>query len=249
MDDFYFFALVGFGAQLIDGALGMGFGIISSTVLLASGVPPAVVTASTHSAKSFTNAAAGMSHYLAKNVDFALFLRLTLTGVAGGIAGVFVVSYVHADVLRPIIAVYLFLMGAYIIWRAFRSDASATDYSMSAAAPAGLIAGFLDSVGGGGWGPVATSTLVGRGGAPRYVIGTVTLAEFFVSIVVVAILLLQGKAGDIDVMGGLVLGGLVAAPLAGWSIRFLPARGLMAGVGVLVIAISSLMLIRLLGFV
>lgn len=244
-DDFLLYAAIGFGAQLIDGAMGMGFGIISSTVLLASGVPPAIVSASTHSAKSFTNAAAGASHYFAKNVDFALFLRLAILGCIGGLFGVAVLAFAHPEILRPIVACYLLLMGLFIVYRAFRNPHDAEDHSMGAAGPAGLVAGFLDAVGGGGWGPVATSTLVGRGGAPRYVIGSVTAAEFIVSIVVVAALAGAGKIGDWNVLVGLVAGGLIAAPLAGWSIRFVPARALMGAVGLMVMGVSGALLWRL----
>ncbi len=242
------YALIGFGAQLVDGALGMGFGVISSTVLLWNGVPPNVVSASTHSAKLFTNGTAGVSHWVAGNISRALLIRLSLFGMVGGVLGGVLLVHVDASILRPLVAGYLLLMGLLIIWRAYRRVVDAPDHSLKAARPAGFIAGFLDAVGGGGWGPVTTSTLVGRGGTPRYVIGSVTMAEFFVSIAVVVTLASYGSIGDWNVLVGLVTGGVVAAPFAGFSLKRIPARPLMAAVGVLVIVLSGLMIVRLFGY-
>lgn len=245
---FLIFALIGFGAQLIDGALGMGFGVISSTVLLWQGVPPAVVSASTHSAKLFTNGTAGVSHWAAGNISRTLLIRLSLFGILGGILGGILLVHVDADLLRPLVAGYLAIMGLLIVWRAYRRVAEVPDHSKGAAAPAGLVAGFLDAVGGGGWGPVTTSTLVGRGGTPRYVIGSVTMAEFFVSVAVVITLASFGSIGDWNVLGGLVTGGVIAAPFAGFTLKRIPTRPLMAAVGLLVIVLAGLMIARIFGW-
>lgn len=245
---FLIFALIGFGAQLVDGALGMGFGVISSTVLLWNGVPPAVVSASTHSAKLFTNGTAGVSHWIAGNISRTLLLRLSLFGIVGGVLGGILLVHVDANLLRPLVAGYLGIMGLVIIWRAYRRVVEVPDHSQSAAAPAGLIAGFLDAVGGGGWGPVTTSTLVGRGGTPRFIIGSVTMAEFFVSVAVVGTLASFGSIGDWNVLAGLVTGGVIAAPFAGFTLKRIPTRPLMAAVGVLVITLASLMIARIFGW-
>lgn len=248
INEFLLFAGVGFAAQLIDGALGMGYGIISSAVLLASGVPPAHTSASVHASKLFTSAASGISHSLCGNVDRHILLVLSITGAIGGILGAMATINMPAQVIRPYVFAYLGVMGLVIIWRGVMppSDRRASGKFI---APLGAIGGFLDAIGGGGWGPVVTSNLIGVGLPPRYVVGTVNASEFLVTCAVVAAFVTSfaagiwaesdGIANNLAAVGGLIVGGIPSAALAGWLIRVAPRRALMTGVGLLICGLSA----------
>ncbi|PZF76921.1 sulfite exporter TauE/SafE family protein [Aestuariivirga litoralis] len=246
--DFLIFAAVGFLAQLIDGALGMGYGVISSTVLLATGVPPAHTSASVHAAKLFTTAASGTSHILHGNVDKRILVILCITGAIGGVLGALVLVNAPAGVIRPYVFGYLGVMGLVIIWRGVMLPASKT-VSGKLIAPLGSVGGFLDAIGGGGWGPVVTSSLIGAGAPPRYVVGTVNAAEFVVTCAVVtafaATIALgmwadsKGIADHVTAIAGLILGGIPAAFLAGWLIKVAPRKPLMIAVGLLICGIAG----------
>jgi uncharacterized protein len=247
--EFFLFASVGFLAQIVDGALGMAYGVISSTVLLAFGVPPAYASASVHTAEMFTTAASATSHLGNRNIDWKLFWRLVPAGIAGGVLGAYVLTSVDGTMIRPFVTAYLTAMGLYILFRAFRGRPTMVSPGGKLVAPLGLAGGFVDAEGGGGWGPIVTSTLVGSGGAPRYVIGTVNAAEFFLTTAISAsflFALLSGhwqEAGDpLDhaaAVAGLVAGGVLAAPLAGFIVRRLQPKLLMIVVGVLVIGLAG----------
>lgn len=165
MQDFLLFLLVGFLAQIVDGALGMAYGVISSTVLLSFGVPPATASASVHAAEVFTTAASAGSHTVNKNVNWKLFVPLALGGVVGGSIGAFVLTSIDGDAIRPFITAYLAVMGLVIIWRATRQTRERI-FPRKFAGPLGLAGGFFDAVGGGGWGPTVATTLVGTGQDP-----------------------------------------------------------------------------------
>jgi uncharacterized membrane protein YfcA len=255
LNEFWIFLCVGFFAQLIDGALGMGYGVISSVVLLASGVPPAHTSASVHSAKLFTTAASGTSHLLHGNVDRRLFWFLSLAGGVGGIAGALFLTQVPGDVIRPYVFGYLLIMGVLILWRSLREGRERHVLPGSFVAPLGGIGGFLDAVGGGGWGPVVTSSLIGAGAQPRQVVGTVNAAEFLVTCAVVAAfatsllsgLWSEGK-GLLDHLlpiAGLILGGLPSAAIAGLLVKRAPRKTMTFAVALLVIALSSYELVRM----
>ena len=255
LGEFWVFLCVGFFAQLIDGALGMGYGVISSVVLLASGVPPAHTSASVHSAKLFTTAASGMSHILHGNVDRRLFWILSLAGGAGGIAGALFLTQVPGNVIRPYVFAYLLLMGLLILLRCVREGRERHVLPGSFIGPLGGVGGFLDAVGGGGWGPVVTSSLIGAGARPRLVVGSVNAAEFVVTCAVVAAfattllsgLWSEGK-GLVDHLlpiAGLVIGGLPAAAVAGFLVKRAPRKAMTLAVAVLVIALSSYELMRM----
>ena len=233
------FVLVGFLAQIIDGALGMAYGVTSTTVLLGIGLPPATASASVHAAEVFTTAVSGVSHFRFGNVDLALFKRLLIPGVVGGVLGAYVLTQVPGDVIKPIVAVYLAIMGVIILLRAMRSVKAREVRRM--AVPLGLAGGFMDAIGGGGWGPVVTSTLIARGKEPRTSIGSVNLAEFFVtlaeSITFVLTLALQLQHWRIIV--GLLLGGVAAAPLAAFVCKKVPVKPMMIMVGTLIIVLSA----------
>ena len=246
--DFMMFAAVGFFAQLIDGALGMGYGVISSTVLLATGVPPAHTSASVHAAKFFTTAASGMSHIIHGNVDRRILIILSIAGGIGGIIGALVLVNLPAAAMRPFVFGYLGIMGLVIIWRGLMFPSSKT-VAGKFIAPLGAVGGFLDAIGGGGWGPVVTSSLIGAGAAPRFVVGTVNAAEFVVTCAVVsafaATILFgvwqeaHGLAQHFTAVAGLVIGGVPSAFMAGWLLKNAPRKPLMIAVGLLIVGISG----------
>lgn len=248
MWDLLIFAAVGFFAQLIDGALGMGYGVISSVVLLASGVPPSHTSASVHAAKLFTTAASGASHIIHGNVDRRILIILSVAGTIGGILGALVLVNVAGGSIRPFVFGYLMIMGFVIIWRGLMFPANKT-VPGKYIAPLGTAGGFLDAIGGGGWGPVVTSSLIGAGAAPRFVVGTVNAAEFVVTCAVVSAFAAsfifgaweeaEGIANHLLAIGGLILGGLPAAMLAGWLLKIAPRKPLMIGVGLLVVVLSA----------
>lgn len=258
MHDFLVFAFVGFLAQIVDGALGMAYGVISSTVLLAFGVPPASASASVHAAEVFTTAASAGSHAVNRNVNWKLFAPLAVGGCLGGAIGAFVLTSVDGDLLKPFITGYLALMGLLILYRAWRAGQPRA-FAPKWSAPLGVVGGFLDAVGGGGWGPTVTSAMVGSGAEPRVSIGTANTAEFFVTSTISAAFLaalLSGHWSDAGALKthaasvlGLVVGGLLAAPLAGYAVRLAPVRTLTYAVGVLVLGLAGYQSARLVGLV
>ncbi|MBK1968590.1 sulfite exporter TauE/SafE family protein [Brevundimonas sp. 3P9-tot-E] len=248
MDTFFLFLLVGVLAQAVDGALGMAYGVISSSVLLALGVPPATASASVHAAEIFTTAASAGSHAWHKNVEWRLLLPLAVAGVIGGVLGAYVLTGLEAAVIKPFIVGYLALVGAWILWRAGH-DIPTRHLPAWVTGPLGLIGGFLDAVGGGGWGPTVSSTMVGAGQEPRKAIGTVNTAEFFLTVAISATFvwaLITGhweEAGALQnhaaAVGGLVVGGLIAAPFAGLIVKMAPRKALTYAVGGLLIVLAA----------
>ncbi|HET6520599.1 MAG TPA: sulfite exporter TauE/SafE family protein [Geminicoccaceae bacterium] len=237
MGDFLLFVAVGFAAQIVDGAIGMAYGLTATTVLLSIGVLPAAASASVHAAEVFTTGASGLSHWHFRNVDFALLRRLVLPGMAGGVCGVYVLTSVPGETIRPVVSAYLLAMGGVILWKALRQVPASGDPPRRVAA-LGLAGGFLDAVGGGGWGPLVTSTLVGQGTAPRYAIGSTNLAEFFVALTVSATFVATIGLELWPIIAGLVVGGVLAAPFAAYATQRLPDRPLMILVAVVIILLS-----------
>ncbi|WGM45761.1 hypothetical protein KOAAANKH_00625 [Brevundimonas sp. NIBR10] len=256
MQDFWIFLLVGFGAQIVDGALGMAYGVISSTVLLAFGVPPATASASVHAAEVFTTAASAGSHAVNKNVNWGLFVPLALGGALGGGIGAFVLTSIDGDLLKPWITAYLSIMGFVIIWRATKQTRERI-FPTKLAGPLGLVGGFFDAIGGGGWGPTVTTTMVGSGQDPRVSIGTANTAEFFVTATISATFLAalltghwqqaDGVVNHAMSVVGLIVGGLLAAPFAGIIARIAPKRVLTYGVGAVVLLSAGYQALRLFG--
>lgn len=232
------FVAVGFAAQVVDGALGMAFGVISNTLLLWIGVPPAAASAGVHTVETFTTAISGISHTIQRNVDWRLFLRLMIPGVIGGVLGAYVLSNIDADVAKPFILAYLTAIGLYLLWRAWRYPPQVREPRI--VEPLGLVGGFLDAAGGGGWGPVVTSNLLVQGAAPRTTMGTVNTAEFFLTatISITFITQLGWKAFTIATVG-LLIGGVVAAPFGALLAKRVPARTLLVMVGT-ILTITSL---------
>lgn len=235
-ETFYWFVLVGLAAQLVDGALGMAFGLVSSSVLLSMGLPPAAVSASVHSAEVFTTGASGLSHLALGNVDKRLFLRLALPGMAGGILGAYVLTQLPGDAIRPFVHLYLLGLAVLILLRA--AGRALPRQQVRRVPLLGFVAGLLDASGGGGWGPVATSTLLAHGGQARTTIGTVNAAEFLVTLSISLTFLLTLGVQHLDIVLGLLVGGMLAAPLAALLVKRVRERWVLVAVGVLVLGIS-----------
>ncbi len=248
MQDFLLFAVVGFLAQAVDGALGMAYGVISSTVLLAFGVSPAHASAAVHAAEVFTTGASGISHHYHRNIDWKLFATLTPFGVIGGCLGTYVLTGIEGDAVRPFVTGYLALVGGWILLRSFRR-VPATPVHGALVAPLGGFGGFLDAAGGGGWGPIVTTGLLGAGGPARYVIGTVNTAEFIITTSVSVTFLWAmatghwAEGGGFKILGsavaGLIAGGLAAAPLAGFLVKHLSERFMLRAVGIIIVLLAG----------
>jgi uncharacterized protein len=244
---FGIFLAVGFLAQLVDGAVGMAYGVISASVLLAFGVPPAQASATIHAAECFTTGASGASHMLHKNVDWKLFFRLAPAGVVGGVIGAYLLTGFDPTFIKAIVIAYLGVLGVWMFFRALQRQREEEPH-LNHVVPLGVVGGFLDASGGGGWGPIVTSTLLGRGHTPRYVIGSVNSAEFVVTLAISITFLVALLTGRFEIegglaqagaaLGGLILGGVVAAPLAGYVTKIAPGRLLLGAASVLVIALS-----------
>jgi uncharacterized protein len=233
------FIAVGFAAQLIDGALGMAFGVICNTLLVGVlGVPPAKASAQVHVVKCFTGAISGISHVLHGNVDWRLFWKLTLPAIAGGVLGAYGLTSIDAAVAKPFVLAFLTLIGLYLLWRGFNHIE--IKRKVRHVRPLGFIGGFLDAGGGGGWGPVVTSNLLIQGAEPRKVIGTVNTAEFFLTVAISAAFIWHlGMADLAGVTLGLLIGGVLAAPLGAWAAKHFAPRFLMKLVGV-VLTVTSI---------
>lgn len=229
---------VGFFAQVIDGALGMAYGITATTFLLSAGASPAAASASVHIAEVFTTGLSGISHVKLGNVNKSLFLRLLLPGIIGAILGAVLITQFDGKVLKPFISAYLLLMGLYILSKAYRHIIQRKEPKH--VAKLALFGGFVDAAGGGGWGPVVTSSLLGSGSDPRTTIGTVNFAEFFLTISsATSFILLAGEPSTWMMVAGLVFGGLFAAPFAALLCKKLSARTLLTIVGCLITLISA----------
>jgi uncharacterized protein len=222
---------------MIDGALGMAFGQISSTLLIAMGVPPAAASAGVHTAETFTTAVSGISHVAHRNVDWRLFFRLVIPGVIGGILGAYVLTSVDASVAKPFVLTYLTALGLYLFYRGVMHRH--TERAPRIVSPLGLVGGFLDAAGGGGWGGIVTSNLLVQGSNPRKTIGTVNTAEFFLTVTISAtfIATLGWQAFTIATLG-LLIGGVCAAPFGAWIAKRINADTLLTFVGALLTLVS-----------
>jgi uncharacterized membrane protein YfcA len=237
------FIAIGFFAQMVDGALGMAFGVIASSSLIAIGAPPAIASAAVHAAEIVTTGLSGASHIWNRNVDRALFFKLVLTGIAGGVVGAYILTGLPEEIVKPIVTIYLAGMAVLIFarvrgWKLKRWGPSAPVI--------GAGGGFLDAVGGGGWGPLVASTLIASGDKPRPSIGSVNLAEFFIAVSVSVTFFTQlDLARYSKLVVGLVIGGALAAPLAGYLLRILPMRAAMILVGIVLAGLTVVNLINL----
>jgi uncharacterized protein len=237
------FVAIGFLAQMVDGALGMAFGVIASSTLMATGAPPAIASAAVHAAEIVTTGLSGASHLWHKNVDRQLFWRLVITGMAGGVVGAYILTGLPEPIIKPIVTIYLAAMAVLIIARVLGWKFQQWHPPTPMIGAAG---GFLDAIGGGGWGPLTASTLIAGGDNPRRAVGSVNLAEFFVTLTVSATFLATVGLDLVPIIAGLVLGGVVAAPFAALATRHIPDRPLMLLVGVVIVLLSLRELVRVL---
>ena len=236
MSEFFFYVLVGFLAQLVDGALGMAFGVIATSLLLSAGIPPAAASATVHTAECFTSGVSALSHHAFGNVNRLQFRILVLPGMLGAALGAYLLSSFPAHIFRPIVACYLLTMGIVIIVKAFRTFPP--KIVTRHLGLLGLTGGFFDAVGGGGWGPIVASTLIGKGNTVREAIGSTNAVEFFVALSASVTFVLSMGVFDWRIVLGLAVGGGVGAPLGAWACKYVPVRPAMVLVGLLVTAIS-----------
>lgn len=235
---FFIFVLGGFVAQLIDGSLGMAYGVSASTFLMSFGVPPAAASASIHTAEIFTSGISGLSHLKFRNVNKKLFRSLLIPGVLGAVAGAYLLTSFeeYNYLIRPVVAVYTLALGLIIIRKAIIANRPKSKTKNIPALAA--FGGFMDSVGGGGWGPIVASTLIAKGRNPRYTIGSVNLAEFFISFSSSLTFFATLGISYLQIIAGLVIGGAIAAPLAASLTRRLPLKRMMLVVGVVIVLVS-----------
>jgi uncharacterized membrane protein YfcA len=234
---------VGLLAQVVDGALGMAYGATATTFLLAAGASPAAASASVHIAEIFTTGVSDVAHARFGNVDKRLFARLLVPGILGAILGAVLVTYVDGAAFKPLMSAYLLVLGVYILSKAFRALRMRLQEPRHVGKLA-LFGGFVDAAGGGGWGPVVTTTLIGSGNDPRTTIGSVNFAEFFLTLTSAATFALLMDTNAWPIIAGLVIGGLFAAPFAAVLCRRLSARTLLLMVGTLISALSAYNLYR-----
>jgi uncharacterized membrane protein YfcA len=231
------FILTGFMAQLIDGALGMAYGVISTTLLLGMNIPPPIASMCVHTSEVFTSTASGISHINYKNFDIRLVKNLIIPGVIGGILGAYILTEVPTGIIKPVVSLYLLSMGIIITLKALKRAVAFKEH-LKGVRMLALIGGFLDAVGGGGWGPIVTSTLVARDANPRFTIGSVNIAEIFVTISESAAFILILKTVNWRIVIGLLIGGVLAAPLGAYICRRAPMKILMFMVGILIAVLS-----------
>lgn len=237
MSDFLSFVIIGFLAQLVDGALGMAYGVITTTLLLSIGFPPAIASATTHAAECITTGFSAIAHHQFGNIDRRLFFSLLIPGVIGALIAVFLLTHLEPNTVKPFIAVYLMILGFIILGKAFREipPRRVTQYLF----PLGFFGALLDVIGGGGWGAIVTSTLLAQGNHARTTIGSVNACEFFIALTASAAFLISGTFIGWKVVLGLALGGAIASPLAAWLCKHASVKYLLLVVGVLVILLAS----------
>ncbi len=232
------FVLAGFLAQMVDGSIGMAYGVSSNSLLLSFGVPPAAASASVHTAEVFTTLVSGVSHWKLKNIDKKLFLSLVIPGVIGGVMGALILSNLEIGILQPLVSVYLICMGVRIIYKAFKKPIEKKLEKVKTWI-IGVFGGLLDAMGGGGWGPVVTTTLVADGQTPRYVIGSVNTSEFFVTLAQTIIFFSFLGLGEFwKIIVGLAIGGVIAAPFAAMLVKKISPKAIMITVGIVVIVLN-----------
>jgi len=226
------FVAVGMAAQVVDGALGMAFGVISSTFLISLGVTPAAASAGVHTVETFTTGVSGISHIAHRNVDWKLLARLTIPGMIGAALGAYVLTQIDAGTAKPFVLAYLAAIGLFLTYRGLRYLPHHKPARI--VEPLGLAGGFLDAAGGGGWGAVVTGNLLVQGAEPRRTIGTVNTAEFLVTVTSAATFIAAlGWAAFTTATVGLLIGGIIAAPFGAWLVKRTSAKPLLVLVGIL----------------
>ncbi|KAF3362902.1 Membrane protein [Chlamydiales bacterium STE3] len=236
MELFPYYVVVGFIAQIVDGALGMAYGLISTTLLLSLGFSPLSASTTTHAAECFTTAFSGIAHHQFGNINRRLLMRLLIPGILGAAIGAYSLSVLDGDKIKPLIALYLMTMGIVIIAKGFREFPP--KFVVQHLIPLGFFGALIDTLGGGGWGPIVSSTLLARGHDARTTIGSVNACEFFVVITASLTFFLSGSLVGWDIVFGLALGGAVAAPFGAWLCKHMSHKYLLFIVGALIIGLS-----------
>ena len=245
MGEIWFYILAGFVAQLVDGALGVAYGLTASTLLISFGLVPATASATVHAAEVFTTGVSGLSHHYFGNVDKKLFLRLVVPGVFGAAVGAYLLASLPGEGMAPFISTYLLIVGVVIVVKAFKEfpPVAVTRH----VAPLGFFGAMIDAMGGGGWGPIVASTLLARGSHARMTVGTVNAAEFFVTLSASIVFLVTLGLQNGYVILGLAVGGIIAAPIGAYMVKRISLKPLMVGVGVLIVLLSVRTLAKFFG--
>jgi uncharacterized membrane protein YfcA len=245
---FYWMLLVGFLAEIVAGSMGMGYGVMCTTILLILNVPPPVISASIHSAESFTSAAGSISHYKLGNVNKKLTKLLAIPAIIGAVAGAIALSYIgerYAKMTKPFLAAYTMYLGIRILQNAFIKKTKSGSVRKKTNIPfLGLIGGFIDSFGGGGWGPLVTGTFIKNGRTPRYVIGSSTVAKFILTLASAVTFIFTVGIQHWNIVAGLLIGGIVTAPFSAMLTSRLPVKKMFIVVGIVVIAMSLITIYR-----
>jgi uncharacterized membrane protein YfcA len=260
LEQFLLFVVVGFAAQMVDGAIGMAYGVISTSVLVSFGITPVVASASVHTAEIVTTAISGISHAMFKNVDWELFRRLVLPGILGSIIGAYVLTQIPESFSKPLVAVYFIVIGGVILYRVLKDgklmqilqkfivekvQKRLPSKHARGLVPLGLVGGFLDASGGGGWGPIVTSTLMAQGTTPHYTIGSVNATEFLIALSSSFTFFLTIGIVHWTIILGLLVGGAMAAPLAAFLVRSIQPKIIMLFAGFVVFILGLYTLLRL----
>lgn len=242
--DFVIFLLIGIFAQLVDGTLGMGYGATSTSFLISFGVPPATSSMGVHVAEMFTTGASAISHHRFKNINKKLVLNLLIPGVIGSILGAYLLAdVIDGNVIKPYIAIYMIILAIIIIRKGLRKNIQKK--KTKRIGYLAVFGGFMDSIGGGGWGPIVTSTLMGQGRNARYTIGSVNTAEFAISFASgITFILFDGISGW-PLIAGLIIGGVIAAPIAAYFVNKIPRKPITVLIGLLLIFLSLRTLVKL----
>lgn len=244
---FYWMLLVGFAAEVVAGSMGMGYGVICTTILLILNVPPPVISASIHSAESFTSAAGTISHWQLGNINKKLVKALAIPAIIGAVLGALALSYVgerYAKITKPFIAVYTMYLGIRILQNAFKKSEITNKKTATNITRLGLIGGFIDSFGGGGWGPLVTGTFIKNGHTPRYVIGSSTFAKCLLTVASAVTFIFTIGIQHWNIVAGLLIGGIVTAPFSAMLTAKLPTKKMFIAVGIVVIFCSLITIYR-----
>jgi len=245
---FFIFLFVGFVAQLVDGSMGMAYGVTTNSILLSIGISPSIASASVHISKIFTTLVSGLSHLKFKNSHGKIIKNLIIPGVIGGVIGAFLLVKIPSDVIKPIISVYLLVMGVRIFLKAF-NHVPGTQFKKIHYQILGVCGGFFDAIGGGGWGPIVTSSLLSQDEDPRKIIGSVNIAEFFVTVTESAVLIAGIGLAPLSIVLGLILGGILAAPLAAFLTSKIPIKAMYIIIGLVIVLMQLYIFASLFGLI
>lgn len=244
---FYWMLLAGFCAEMVAGSMGMGYGVICTTILLIMNVPPPVISASIHSAESFTSAAGSLSHWQLGNINKKLVKALAIPAVIGAVIGALALTYAgehYAKMTKPVIAAYAMYLGFRILRNAYKNKSRNGEKKKTNIPVLGFVGGFIDSFGGGGWGPLVTGTFIKNGHTPRFVIGSSTTAKFILTVASAITFLFTVGIQHWNIVAGLLIGGIITAPFSAMLTSRLPVRKMFIAVGILVIIMSLITIYR-----